>query len=145
VQPINCHGAAPTIIRGYEIKRQAPCGYHFVREVAAGFLPAEGGAAARVLLRYMDVSGFCGVRVGTQLESIEIIGAERGHKNPVDLLVIRRYSQFFGRATDGEIVDENLTLLKRALSNAPQFAKVQIVERLNANPHSGSKHGQHQP
>src|SRR5437763_1912299 len=58
VQAVNYHGTTLAIVGSDKIKRQAPCGYYFVREVAAGFFPAEGGATARVLLRYMDVSGF---------------------------------------------------------------------------------------
>ena len=113
-------------------------------KAAPRFSPAESGIAAGDAFSCADASRF---RTGmeTQFEAVKIIRTERGNENPANLLVIRGDFQFLSRAPNCKIVDENLALLKRALSDSPQLTKFQVVEMLNTDPDPGSKHSQHQP
>jgi hypothetical protein len=52
------------------------------------------------------------------------------------LLVIPCDFEFFGGAANREIVDEDLRLIERTMSDAGQLSELEVAEVLNADPDS---------
>jgi hypothetical protein len=57
-------------------------------------------------------------KLESHIETVEVIGAERGLEHAANLIVFADDFEFFGGAADRKIIDYNLTLLKRTLGYA---------------------------
>src|SRR5579864_3620392 len=79
-----------------------------------------------------------------QFKGIEVVAGEGRGQYARNLLKSFRHFELFSRATDSEIVHEDVALLNGALRDAPDLSKFQIPQVLYANPNAGAKHREHQ-
>src|SRR6266550_6302367 len=77
-------------------------------------------------------------------EGIEVVTAECGHQDATKLIVVTGHFQLFRRPTNGQVINENLSLLNSALCHATKFAEFKISKTLDTHPDSRPKNSENQ-
>src|SRR5690349_5977340 len=84
------------------------------------------------------------IDLGAQIKRIEIVRSKGRDQHAAELLVVSRDFKLFRGAANGEIVDDDLPLLQRALRHAPDLAELQISKVLHAKPNACPENSKHE-
>src|SRR5437868_6869204 len=118
----------------HQVKVQAPCISESRCNVASRLPPTHRRA------RHLSYSQFSAApaRLGSQLESIEVVFFESRTQDSTHFLKVHRGLQLFCSPSNRQIVHKNLPLAHSPLRHSPQFTELQISEMLHSHPNASS-------